>query len=312
MPLEMQSIKTKLHYWWIAVKPPALSKIALPTLVGMSMAYASGYPLDWDVLAGGGLFILLAELAVVLLNDYADRKADAVHRRLFPELLDPRVITEAWLHPVSVLFAGIFAAAGLAVLGVVLAYLGQRPWAFYLFGAGLVLVWAYSFPPFKLNYRGFGEVLEGIGVGLLLPLTGYYLCTGEWTRFSFVHSVPVLLLALVSALASGLKHEPGDRASGKQTWAVRYGAGSTRCLILSLQLGALVSCLGLGVVWGWSLWLNLFGVLGALWAIRQSKAWRNRADYRDLTALKAYKQALNRGYYITCLGLMLDFLSRGL
>jgi 1,4-dihydroxy-2-naphthoate octaprenyltransferase len=275
------------------------------------MAYARGHHFAWGILAAVVLFVLLAELVIVLLNDYADREADAVHRRLFPQLLDPRVITETWLRPASVLFAGALGVAGLAVLGFLLGHLGQRPDALYLFGAGLALVWVYSFPPVKLNYRGFGEVLEGAGVGLLLPLTGYYLLSGEWARFSFVHSMPIGLLTLVSALASGLKHEPGDRASGKQTWTVRYGAGSTRRLILGLQLGAVVSCLGLGVVWGWSIWLNLFGVLGALWAIRQGGIWRHRADYKDLPALKVYKQTLNRGYHLTCLGLVLDLISRG-
>ena len=275
------------------------------------MAYGGGEP-NWKGGMVGIVFVILAELVIVLFNDYADRQADAIHRRYFPELLDPRVITEKWLRPSSVLWGGIIALMGLVVLGLYLVHLGQRPWALHLFGTGFALIWIYSFPPLKLNYRGFGEILEGVGVGLLLPFTGFYLACGKWQEFSFLYSVPIMLLALVSALASGLKHEPGDRVSGKKTWTVRYGARATRGLILGLQLSAVIFCVVLSMVLGGSIWLQLFGVLGPLWGIHQGRFGHQQADFRNLILLKEYKKTLSRGYHLTCIGLILGFFTHNI
>ena len=82
----------------------------------------------------------------------------------------------------------------------------QRPFVPYLGLAGLVVFAAYSFAPLRLNYRGGGEILEVVGVGILLPLTGYYIAAGSLPTDNGHLLVPLALYALVCALASGLNH----------------------------------------------------------------------------------------------------------
>jgi 4-hydroxybenzoate polyprenyltransferase len=89
-------------------------------------------------------------------------------------------------------------------------------------------------------FRGRGELLEGLGIGALLPWFNAYAQSG------IAHPVAVVLLpgvsffALASALASGLSDEESDRRGGKTTFATLFGnAFVRRAVLLSFVVGAL-------------------------------------------------------------------------
>jgi hypothetical protein len=66
--------------------------------------------------------------------------------------------------------------------------------------AALIVLWTYRFPPLSLDYRG-GEFLQALGLGLLLPLIGYYAQTGSWHPLPRVLFPPYIFLQLAAALA---------------------------------------------------------------------------------------------------------------
>ena len=296
---------TKLSYWWLAVKPASLVKIVLPVQVGASMGYAQTRVVDGGLLCSILLFALLVQLAIVLLNDYADREADAVHAELFPQLIDLRVIPQGLIGARQVLMAGCGTALGVVGSGLLLDMLYGRDYGFHLALVSLLVFWLYSFSPAKLNYRGGGELLEMVGVGGVLPLAGFYFYSGILWDYPFLLVLPLLCYALVSALASGLKHEPADRRTGKKTMSVLLSTAAVRRTIFALQWVA-AGCTVWAYFQGWYGLFMLF--LGALLPLLLALVGcTKQVDYKDLAALGVYKQLLSRAAYSTSLGLVLDF-----
>ena len=227
--------------WAFALKPPSWPKLLVPALLGQAIGVAATGTLDPLGLVLG-LAFTVADLAyVVLLNDWGDEAVDRIKRRMFPESCGPKTIPDGVLEARSVLYAGV----GSGALALALAVLGQeflgRPG---LAVAGLLCLGvfaAYTLPPVKLNYRGGGELLEMIGVGVGLPWFNAYCQGGDPLPPGLAVLPAFCLMALASALASGLADEESDRIGGKRTFTTLLGNPTVRATVEQLVLaGALV------------------------------------------------------------------------
>lgn len=228
--------------WLYALKPASWPKLLVPAFLGQSIGIAVGGRVQLAGVLLGLAFTLFLLGAMVLLNDWGDQSVDALKRRLFPEG-SPKTIPDELLDERSVLYAGLGCAAfalSIAVAGEI--WLGRSNlWVGGL--ACLGLFWAYSLPPIRLNYRGGGEVLEMLGVGFALPWFNAYLQSGAVNPAGVVVLPGFALLALGSALASGLADEPSDRLGGKRTFTTMFGAAAVRQGVEGLVAGAMI-------VWG--------------------------------------------------------------
>jgi 1,4-dihydroxy-2-naphthoate octaprenyltransferase len=151
-----------------------------------------------------------------------------------------RVLVDGLLTRRQLGWAAVLCAALSALTGV---FLGVRhgawpPLPLILFGLGLL--WAYSYPPLRLSYRGGGEYLQMVGVGLVLPMIGYSAHAGTLAGLPWAVMPLMLALSLSCALATALPDEPSDRADGKGTHAVRFGIAESRRFILRLNALALI------------------------------------------------------------------------
>ncbi|MEI6128210.1 MAG: prenyltransferase, partial [Pseudomonadota bacterium] len=99
----------------------------------------------------------------------------------------------------------------------------------------LLLLWLYSFAPVKLSYRGGGELLQMLGVGIVLPLFGYYSQSGDVESFPWPLLLFILPAQLACAMATALPDYPSDRASSKRTMAVLIGPGRVQFSIVILN-----------------------------------------------------------------------------
>jgi 1,4-dihydroxy-2-naphthoate octaprenyltransferase len=88
-------------------------------------------------------------------------------------------------------------------------------------------MWLYSFAPVRLSYRGGGELLQGIGVGVGLPCLGYYLQTEGVFAPGWVIG-PAALLGVCSNVLTALPDVEDDTLADKRTWPVRHGMPSAR------------------------------------------------------------------------------------
>ncbi|GAB5548280.1 MAG: hypothetical protein SangKO_080400 [Sandaracinaceae bacterium] len=229
-----------IRAWLQAARPFAHANIAPPILVGIALAVASGVAFDPWLAGLAFAFGVLDHLYIVFANDHADRDADALHDAPTPFSGGSRVIPEGRLRPGQLKVAAIGAAGLLLVGSGVVALWAARPWLPALAAAAIALLWAYSYPPLKLSYRGFGEILQGLGVGMVLPLVGYYLQVGSLEATPWEAFAPLVVLGYVSNILTALPDVAADRAAGKRTWPVRRGEARARRDVLVL--------LGVGLV----------------------------------------------------------------
>lgn len=211
--------------WWHAVKPASWPKVLAPALLGQVLGVMSSGTFSWGGAVVGAAFAACATIYVVLLNDWYDVDVDTLKRRMFPEAGSPKTIPDGVLPAESVLLAG----AGFGVVALSIALCGElflpgRVGLTAIAAIMLGLLPAYSGRPLRLNYRGTGELVEAVGVGVLVPWWSALAQGGPPTSEWYAWTLPgTFLLALASAAASGLSDEESDRRGGKQTLTTRWG-----------------------------------------------------------------------------------------
>ena len=226
-----------------AARPLAAANVAVPLILGQALAYAVHGRFAWGLFGAVGLLGLLNQLFIVFANDFADREADALNPS--PSLVSggSRVIQEGKLAPEALRKAAWLMLGSMVVVALVLAWIHQL-WALPLLvlgGAGLM--WAYSFPPLRLSYRGYGELLQGLGVGVTLPIIGFYAQAHSFQGLPWLGLAPCFLLAYAGNVLTALPDYPGDRAANKRTYPVRFGQFAARRHALEL--------LAVGFGFGW-------------------------------------------------------------
>lgn len=214
-----------LRRWLHAVKPASWPKVLAPALLGQVLGFMSSGTFHFGAAVVGLAFAVFATVYVVLLNDWFDADVDALKRRMFPEAGSPKTIPDAILPAESVLLAG----AGFGVMALAVALCGElflpgRPGLMLGAYLGLGLLLLYSAPPVRLNDRGAGELVEALGVGVLVPWWSAYVQSGQPMSPWYAWALPGLgLLAFASAAASGLSDEESDRRGGKSTLTTMFG-----------------------------------------------------------------------------------------
>jgi 1,4-dihydroxy-2-naphthoate octaprenyltransferase len=288
--------------WIRAARPLAHANIAPPLLLGQALAVAQGAALDWLSFALAHGFGVLDHLVIVFTNDVADREGDALHSA--PTIFSggSRVLQEKLLRPAQLVGAALAAAAALVALSGVGVWLG-RPLLPLFAVAALGLLAAYSLPPLRLSYRGHGEILQGLGVGLVLPLLGFYLQAGSLAEAPWALFAPLVVFGFASNILTALPDVEADRAAEKRSWPVRRGEAKARRDAIVLLLVGLVLARQLAPpLPAWWLVLPLLFVALALVALRDGSP-RGRVRFVALAAASA--TALQ-------LGLAVALFSRGL
>ena len=196
----------------------------MPLLLGQAAAWHVTGCFRWLWFAAALLWGVLDHLFVVFSNDFADEGADSGRRTLLSG--GSGVIPEGKLTPREVERAAQGAAMTLLLYSCALALAG-RTWTPFYGLAALLLMWLYSFAPVRLSYRGGGELLQGIGVGIGLPSLGYYLQTEDVLAPGWVLG-PAMLLGICSNVLTALPDVEDDTRAHKRTWPVRHGTPSAR------------------------------------------------------------------------------------
>jgi 1,4-dihydroxy-2-naphthoate octaprenyltransferase/chlorophyll synthase len=284
--------------WLHALKLASWPKLLVPCALGQALGvHETAGEISWGGLAAGVAFTVLDLVFVVLLNDWGDRDVDRIKRRMFPHGCSPKTIPDAILPPHHLLAAGLCAGVlALAVAGASSIALGRPlllPAALFC----LAMFWAYTLPPVRLNYRGGGEVLEMLGVGIALPWLNAYAQSGALVPAGSAQVLPgFALLALASALASGLSDEVSDRRGGKRTFTTMLGNPMTRRFAEACTLGAAITWAISAFFSDVEMMVALIAASGYVWdsasAMRKEST---SAVTNAFAAQTAYKAILHRG-----------------
>lgn len=226
----------QLRPWIKAARLPSQSYIFLPLLLGQALAMAQGHNPSLGVGILVHAFGLANQLYIVFANDYADRETDK-HNQTFTAFSGgSRVLVDGDLTPGQLGAAALWmAGASLATAG--LAGLAAGSWLPLLLAAlGLGLLWMYSFPPVRMSYRGGGEFLQMLGVGIVLPCLGYAAQAGSLAGFPWHLMVIILPTQLACAISTAIPDYPSDKQDGKRTIPVLRGLAQAKRLVTGLHL----------------------------------------------------------------------------
>jgi 1,4-dihydroxy-2-naphthoate octaprenyltransferase len=245
MPKPMEPTLAALHNpflrYFAATRPAFLSVTFVGCLLGLATVAHSGIALGPALATATLFFALVAHAGANVINDYYDAISgcDAANtERQFPFTGGSRFIQNGVLSQRA---TGIFGYALLAAVvpaGLWLTAVSDR--GLILIGlAGLVVGWAYSAPPLKLQSRGLGEF--AITAGCLLVVVGSDFV--QRRDFAFLPVAAGLGFALLVANVLYINQFPdvkADAGAGKRTMVVRLGTGPARwgyVLITALAYG---------------------------------------------------------------------------
>ena len=232
------ALRNPLLRYLLSTRPAFLVVTACACLIGLASAGLRG-PIDALSAAATLLFALLVHGAINLLNDYCD-DLDGTDRlneeRVFPFTGGSRFIQNGVLSAQQVLRFAV-ALAALAVLGGLWLTSRSGSGLIAIGATGLLVGWAYSAPPLRLNGRGLGELCVALGFTIMVIGTDYV------QRGAF-HWLPVAAAASYALLVTNVLYinqfpdRRADEAAGKRHWVVILGARRARWLYVLIGAAA--------------------------------------------------------------------------
>jgi len=243
-----------LKKWIQAARLPAQTFIIPALLLGQALHVNQSDVFSILNLVIIQLYGLAMHFFIVFSNDYADYETDKLNKTFTPFTGGSRVLVEAQLSKKQLLNASWVMLVLTLLLGLVLTLIQTNGIIILLAGLGVLVMHAYSFAPIKLSYRGFGEMLQMIGVGGILPLIGFLGQGGSITAFPWIFIIIFLPSQLAMAIGTALPDEPSDRMSNKKTSAVLFGLRGAQLLMIALFSISIILLLALSEVsipiWG--------------------------------------------------------------
>lgn len=226
--------------WLQAARLPSLSYILIPLCLGQVMSYYVNGSFDTYIFLITLLYGICNQLYIIFGNDYADKESDKLNKTYTMFSGGSRVIIDGKIPDLHIKYACIFFAIFMIFISLFLSFHLRQPFIFILSISSILLLYFYSYPPIKLSYRGGGEILQMIGVGLVLPLFGYLVQAPNINSFQWGILPSLLLLNLTSAMSTSLPDEPSDRLTKKQTSTVLLGDSKVKKIIILIEFFAIL------------------------------------------------------------------------
>jgi 1,4-dihydroxy-2-naphthoate octaprenyltransferase len=203
------------------------------TLVSVVLGLTSAYHDLGHIDVGTGILTLLLALlvhaGVNVVNDYHDalNGTDGVNtERIFPFTGGSRFIQNGVLSERETALLGYALLLAVIPGGLLLAL--SSGWGLIPIGlVGLLLGWAYSAPPLKLNSRGLGELC--VAAGFLGVVVGAdYAQRGGWDSTPFAAGLPYALLVTNLLFINQFPDRSADLRAGKRHWVARLSPNRAR------------------------------------------------------------------------------------
>ncbi len=200
-----------------AIKPPMYSVAVMPIWVGTAIARFQTDRLNWQIFL---TFLVSAILILAwenLSNDVFDSETGVdVNKANSLVNLTGNKLLIFWL-------ANLFLLLGLA--GIVTIALWQQD----MVVISLILVccalgYVYQGPPFRLSYKGVGEILCFFAFGPIALTAVYYSQTKAWSGVNLLASVIVGIATSLILFCSHFNQVEDDAAVGKRSPVVRLGS----------------------------------------------------------------------------------------
>ena len=289
--------------FWQLADPKIWVASTIPMLLAAAMAIAAWpeqFSLLWFVFALAAIYLI--EIGKNAINEYvdfvtgADPAVDAEHRTPFSG--GKKTIVDGLLTPGQALIISVLTFSAAAAIGLMIVFLYNAQ--VIIFGvAGIVLAVAYSLPPFKLAYRGLGELTVGFVFGPLLMNGMYLLLAGRIDRLPILASLPLGFLIANVLVINQFPDYEADRSAGKRNWVVRLGKKRAVNVYALLFVLTYASIIMTAIVMTSPVWL--IGLISAPLAVKS--VHHAARHYQDIQKLVFSNAATIKIYILT--GLLL-------
>jgi 1,4-dihydroxy-2-naphthoate polyprenyltransferase len=214
-----------LPLWLKTMRIPFLQATIVPVVLGGVIAFQVTHVFNWATflltLLGAGLI----HIATNMFNDYFDFKSgnDLQVKHQNPFAGGGRVLTAGLVKPSTHLLVSTTCLILGALIGLYLVFALSLPYLFLLGLVGIISSYFYVGPPFRLAYRGVGELIVGLNFGPVMTLGAYYVQTGSFAVEPLLASIPVGLLIAAVLWINEFPDMDADKAVGKKTLVLRLG-----------------------------------------------------------------------------------------
>jgi 1,4-dihydroxy-2-naphthoate octaprenyltransferase len=252
-----EEVKPQLGLGWLiflATRVPFLTATIVPILLAGLIARSHGASNWWLwllCLIGGAAI----HLGLNVLNDVADTTSGADTANVNPTMFSggSRMIQYGLvsLNAMRAASAGLYAVG----IGIGLFLVATRGIELLWIGlAGVFLSVAYTAPPFRLVYRGVGEICVALGFGPIMVLGTYFVITQQLSFEAFYASLPVAILIMLVLYVNQVPDRPADAKAGKNTIVVRLSkekivAGYDLSMVATYVLIVVGAVAGIMPIW---------------------------------------------------------------
>lgn len=284
MPEEpaLATLQNSFARYFAATRPAFLAASLMACMIGLVISWHDSVAFNTLRAFITVLFAMLAHAGVNVLNDYYDalNGTDELNtERIFPytggsRFIQNGVLSKEQTRNFGALLMVVVMLAGLWLMSV-------SNWQlFYIGFAGLLIGWAYSAPPLRLDSRGLGEFCVASGF-LAITVGSDFVQRGGFFAAPFIVGLSYALLVADLLYMCQFPDRTADKAVGKLHWVARLDLRQARwgyVLIAALAYGWLPFC----VILGWLPGLVLLAWLALPLTVQASRLLFRHADHPGL------------------------------
>ncbi len=284
-----------IKIWFKAARAPFLIVSIIPAALGGAIAWKDGF-FDWTIFLLTTAGIVLAHSAADFIDDYFDYKNGNLGNKEQQFHDSPLISGE--ITPVQVLWATAICLVPALAIGVYLFLIVGWP-VISMAALGAFIVFFYTSPPLRLNYRGVGETALFVAFGPMIVFGVYFVLTQQFSWEPILLSVPLGVFTMNVGLVSNTFDYEDDVKSKKYTFPVRFGQRKAVQLLNIATIGAFLLII-VSAIAGYVSYFSLVIIILVLLALRISK------DVSHYTDLKRYSRTMGSAIALTSLaGLLL-------
>lgn len=256
--MEQSSVKRIWSGFWQLADPKIWVASTVPMAVAAALAYArtGSLALGWFILAVIGIYLM--EIGKNAVNEFVDYKA-GIDQNIAADKRNPfsggkKTIVDGKLSMKETAVIAVATLTAAFLIGISIAWI-REPNVLWIGMIGGILAVCYSLPPFKLNYRGLGEIAVALGFGPLLLLGMYVMLTGSLDWYAAFIGLPTAFLIANVLWINQYPDYEADLMGGKRNWLVRVGKEKGIKVYAALFIGAYLCIALIAIVDFHPIWL---------------------------------------------------------
>lgn len=212
--------------FWQLADPKIWIASTIPIGVGTALAYnlTGKFNFYWFIITLIGIYLI--EIGKNAVNEVIDYKS-GVDKYVTPKNRTPfsggkKTIVDGILKIKEVIIIAFLTMGTAAVIGLYITFFREK--SVLIIGIiGFLLSIIYSVPPFKLCYRGLGEITVGITFGPLITIGSYLVQAGSFHIFALIVSLPLGLLIANVLVINQFPDYYADKKGNKNNLVVKMG-----------------------------------------------------------------------------------------